>query len=326
MKFLVVGLGSMGQRRIRCLQYLKHFDIFGYDIDKKKTLEVKKKYKIKIEHDFEKLIENNFDAIIISTDPKFHMQYAYLAFKKNIPFFTEASVTNINKLKKLIKLNKVKKNLIYPSCTMIFNDAIMEIKKIVNQNKIGKVYFGKYHVGQYLPDWHPWQNIKDFYVGRKETNGCKELIPFELNWITDIFGKPKLINTYKDKLSNLDIQFPDIQNFSVLFKRNIYFDITIDIISRPQATRELQIIGSKGQIILSFDQRLVKYRNIKMKKFKVFPFNKGKVQKGYINSEQPYIREIKTLIKSIRQKKQKIFPHSLQKDYELLKITNEIIR
>tara|TARA_B100001964_G_C13914199_1_gene457271 strand:+ start:45 stop:674 length:630 start_codon:yes stop_codon:yes gene_type:complete len=209
---------------------------------------------------------------------------------------------------------------------MIFNDAIMKIKKLINDKKIGKVLFGKYHVGQYLPDWHPWQNIKDFYVSRKDTNGCKELIPFELNWVTDIFGKPKLVNTYKNKLSNLNIQFPDIQNFSVKFNKNIYFDITIDILSRPQATRELQIIGSEGQIILSYDQGLMKYRNIKMKKFKVFSFNKEKVQKGYVNSELPYIREIESLIKSIKLKKQKIFPHSLEKDFELLKITNAIVK
>ena len=209
---------------------------------------------------------------------------------------------------------------------MVFNDAIMKIKDLIKKKKIGKVYFGKYHVGQYLPDWHPWQNIKDFYVGRKETNGCKELIPFELNWMTDIFGKPKLINSYKKKLSNLKIKFPDIQNFSVYFKNNIYFDITIEILSRPQATRELQIIGSEGKIILSFDQGLMKFRNIKMKKFKIFPFNKGKIQKGYINSELPYIREVKTFIKSIKLKSQKLFPHSLEKDINLLKITNEITK
>ena len=43
MKFLVIGLGSMGTRRIRCLQHLKYFDIHGYDIDPKKTLNAKKK-------------------------------------------------------------------------------------------------------------------------------------------------------------------------------------------------------------------------------------------------------------------------------------------
>ena len=178
MKFLVVGLGSMGQRRIRCLQHLKHYNIFGYDIDKNKILNAKKKYNIKVNTNLNDLLDQEFDAIIVSTDPMYHMKYAYLALKKNTPVFIEASVTNIKKIKKLIQLNKQKKNLIFPSCTMIFNDSIMEIKKIINQKKIGKVYFAKYHVGKYLPDWHPWEKIKNFYGGRKETNGCKELIPF----------------------------------------------------------------------------------------------------------------------------------------------------
>ena len=167
MKFLIIGLGSMGQRRIRCLQYLKYFEIHGYDVDVTKLSTVKKRYKIKVEQNFNRVIEKKFDAIIISTDPKYHMKYAFIALKKKIPCFIEASVTNIRQLKKLIKENKTNKNLIFPSCTMIFNDAIMQIKKLVRKNKIGTIYFGKYHVGQYLPDWHPWQNIKDFYARNK---------------------------------------------------------------------------------------------------------------------------------------------------------------
>ncbi len=32
LKFLVIGLGSMGKRRIRCLQSLGHTDMIGFDI------------------------------------------------------------------------------------------------------------------------------------------------------------------------------------------------------------------------------------------------------------------------------------------------------
>ena len=32
MKFLIVGLGSMGKRRIRCLKSLGYEDIVGYDV------------------------------------------------------------------------------------------------------------------------------------------------------------------------------------------------------------------------------------------------------------------------------------------------------
>ena len=43
MKFLVIGLGSMGKRRIRNLKYLKYKEIIGYDIRRERREEVENK-------------------------------------------------------------------------------------------------------------------------------------------------------------------------------------------------------------------------------------------------------------------------------------------
>jgi predicted dehydrogenase len=326
MKFLVIGLGSMGKRRIRCLQTLKYREIIGFDINYSRVAEAKKKYKIVAYHNFlEAISEKNIDAIVISTSPGYHMKYAFEAYNRNIPCFIEASVTNADKIKKLDKLCLKNKRMVFPSCTMLFNDGIQKIKEILNKNIIGKVHFIKYHVGQYLPDWHPWENINDFYVGQKETNGCKELVPFELTWLNNFFGKPQALKTFKNKFSNLKINFYDYVDFRIKYKKNIFLNLTIEILSRPVATRELIIIGSLGKLILSFDQKCVKYKSIKMNKFKIFPFNSGKVVKGYINSEKPYISEMKTFIKAIKKKQKNIFPNNLSMDYKVLKFTSKLL-
>ena len=36
-------------------------------------------------------------------------------------------------------------------------------------------------LGQYLPDWHPWESYKSFFVSNKKTNGCRELFAIELH-------------------------------------------------------------------------------------------------------------------------------------------------
>ena len=38
-----------------------------------------------------------------------------------------------------------------------------------------------YHSGQYLPDWHPWESYKDFYVSNPATGARREIVPFELS-------------------------------------------------------------------------------------------------------------------------------------------------
>ena len=47
MKVLVIGLGSMGKRRIRNLLKLGYKDIIGFDIRTDRINEVNKKYHIK---------------------------------------------------------------------------------------------------------------------------------------------------------------------------------------------------------------------------------------------------------------------------------------
>ena len=47
MRFLVVGLGSMGKRRVRCLLALKDKNIAGFDLRKDRVKEAQKKYNIK---------------------------------------------------------------------------------------------------------------------------------------------------------------------------------------------------------------------------------------------------------------------------------------
>ena len=44
MKFLIIGLGSMGKRRIRNLQYLGYSKIFGFDLNEDRRQEAVNKY------------------------------------------------------------------------------------------------------------------------------------------------------------------------------------------------------------------------------------------------------------------------------------------
>mgnify|MGYP001174702440 CR=1 FL=1 len=326
MKFLVVGLGSMGKRRIRCLLALNQRKVAGFDVRKDRRNEAIKKYGIKVFDDFKDAIKNfNPQAIIISTSPQYHMKYAHASLFYNKDCFIEASVCNIGKIKELSQKNKKAKRVIAPSCTMMFHDGVKKINQLIKSKKIGSPHYINYHVGLYLPDWHPWEK-KGHYVWDKSSNGCKELIPFELTWLHKIFGEIKFLNSVNLKLSKMRINFSDISRFSVLFSKKTLGDITIEILSRPRTTRELTIVGSEGKIVLSGEQGLIKFSNIKNKHFKKFTINTGKVVKGYENSEKPYINEIKTFIKQINYPRKKIFPNNLSDDIRMLKLMEKIQR
>ena len=92
MKFLIVGLGSMGKRRIRNLRAINAGEIIGFEIQDKRRAEVEKEYGIKAYASFDEGLAQKPDAVIISTPPNLHMQYALEAARRGLHFFMEASV------------------------------------------------------------------------------------------------------------------------------------------------------------------------------------------------------------------------------------------
>jgi len=324
MRVLIIGLGSMGKRRIRNLQALGYRDIFGYDPRKDRCIEANDKYFINCYQNFERaVVKINPEVFIISTPPDLHMEYAYYAYEKSINCFIEASVVDDEKILKLSQMMEDKNFLIVPSCTMDYLPFVIKIRELIKLNRIGTVLNINYQVGQYLPDWHPWEDIKDFYVSKKETGAGREIVPFELTWLNNLFGNPKALACIKTKLTNLDADIDDIYHFILKYPNNLLANITVEVISRPKATRELIILGSKGKISYTQDTNILKYTNIDMDDWEIIKFDLKNVEKDYIYSEEPYIQEIDDFMKSIKLKKDNkevVYNNTLKKDYLVLQI------
>ena len=87
--FLIVGLGSMGKRRIRNLRANGEGKIIGFDIRIDRRKETETKYKIQIIDDFKILSPDDFDVVIISTSPEAHGDYIRFALEHEKHFFVE---------------------------------------------------------------------------------------------------------------------------------------------------------------------------------------------------------------------------------------------
>lgn len=319
MKFLVVGLGSMGKRRIRNLQALKQKFIIGFDPREDRCKEVEEKYNLRAYQNFEEVLEEKPDIMIISTPPDTHMSYAKIALKNKINFFTEASVTQ-DGVVEIIDCLKDSEIIGMPSCTMRYHPIVLKVKDIMNQPNFGKPLMMFHHFGQYLPDWHPWEDYREFYVSRKETGACREIVPFELVWITWLFGKIDDVIGVKEKISDLDADIDDIYSVLVNFENNTKGNLTVEVISK-YPLRQLKIITENGVILADWTERVVKSFT-KEQGWKNFDIDDGMIESGYIHGEGTYISEISDFIKAV--KKEILLPYSYEDDLKILKILDFI--
>jgi len=320
MKFLVIGLGSMGKRRIRCFQALGHFDVVGFDLREDRVKEIIDKYSIRAFLDVDNAFEqSNPDAVIISVPPDSHHIYMKMAILQKTPFFVEASVvdTDMYQMKKDVLSAGL---LAAPSATMLFHPGIKLIGEIVKSGSIGKISNIIYHTGQYLPDWHPYESVSSFYVSNPLTGGAREITPFELTWFTNVFGFPKRVcGNVRKTITILGAEKID-DTYNFLFDYGSYLaTFTTDVVSR-HGTRRLEIITDSHQLVWSWDKNEIQVFDGHKGKWDCIPYKMAKAETGYNANigENMYIEEIRSFIDFV--KKNNTFVNTLENDHKVLRL------
>jgi predicted dehydrogenase len=317
-KSLVVGLGSMGQRRIRNLRALGHSAIAGFDtrLDRRSRAA---ESGVSVYPTFEEALDAfQPDVLVISTSPAHHLHYAWQALEREMPCFIEASVVDAEGVLALHQRAAEARVLMAPSCTMRYFEGPKKIKQLLNDGAIGQPLNVNYQTGQYLPDWHPWEPIDDYYVSRRETGGCREIVPFELTWLNDLFGAPEPRACVKDKLTALNADIDDVYHCLLRYPNRVLLNMTVEVLSQPRATRELRILGSAGILVFSSEEHCVRVANTADPSWTRFELGAGTVERGYINPEEPYIAEMRDFLDAARAGAAGRFPNTLLDDYSVL--------
>lgn len=322
MNFLIIGLGSMGKRRIRCLHALGYKDcVTGFDIRKDRRDESEKLHGIKTIEKITSDILKKYDCIIISVPPDQHNQYIRLAINNKIPAFVEASV-NIEGLDELSRFAKDAGVFIAPSCTLLFHPAIKDVKQILLSNEFGKITNFSYHCGQYLPDWHPWEDVSEYYVSKRETGGGREIVPFELTWIVDLIGYPEKVTGFFGKTMDVGADIDDTYVISMEFDKCLG-TLTIDVVSRF-ATRSLILNLENAQILWNWTEHQIKIYDAINQRWIYYQNPEGTSITGYNKNiiDDMYIDELRSFIDAIKNPEK--FPNTLDKDIAVLKILNQV--
>lgn len=295
MKVCVVGLGSMGKRRIRLLKKL-NFDttIIGIDNNRERVRTVAQEYEIDCFCQLSTVTEK-FDCVFICTSPQSHASIIKECLQRDFHVFSEINLID-DLYDENIRLAKQKGKVLFLSSTPLYKDEMQIIEDRIRKN--GKSCAYQYHVGQYILDWHPWDNLKNFFISNKNTNGCRELMAIELPWIQNTFGKIKKVNAIKTKLTNLDLEFPDTYFIYIEHENGTIGSLTVDVVSR-QAVRKLEVFNENLYIRWDGTPNTLYEKDIVTNRLKQVLAGKYIHESGYSESinEYAYMKEIEEFLK-----------------------------
>lgn len=322
MKLVVIGLGSMGKRRIRLLKSLyPEREIIGVDTSEERQNQAKQEYNIAVCSAIDNLSASDIKYAFVCTSPLSHADIINSCLKNKWHVFTEINLVN-DRYEENIKLAENNNLKLFISSTPMYRKEIKFIKdKVGSVNE--KISY-MYHVGQYLPDWHPWESYNNFFINNKKTNGCRELFAIELPWIFDVFGEVIDFKVIKNKITKLNIDYNDI--YFVLFKHKTGHTgvITVDVVSR-KAVRNLEIFGENIHIFWEGTPDTLYDLDINNKqKKKINLYQKVEHDSKYADNiiEDAYKEEIINFFDVIEDNTKQY--HNFSKDIDILKIIDKI--
>ena len=245
MNIAVIGLGSMGKRRVRLIREMyPKFRVWGIDGREDRRNEAQARFDINVCESIGEVKKNTMiNCAFVCTSPLSHASIIKECLLNGWNVFTELNLIDTG-YEENIKLAAQQNVTLFLSSTFFYREEIKYIRsKITEKNNWNYIY----HVGQYLPDWHPWENYKDFFVGDKRTNGCREILAIELPWIVGTFGEVKNTNVLADRITSLNINFDDNYLIEIKHWNGNKGILVADVVS-PVAVRKLEVY-SEGKYL-----------------------------------------------------------------------------
>jgi predicted dehydrogenase len=288
----------MGRRRVRNLKALDVTDIAGYDPRADRRDAAGAEYGVKTFSDWSEATACGASAWVVSTPPLTHFDYALQAIAASVPVFTEADVPD-HRAAEVIRRRDETGVVVAPSCTMRYYPGPTLVRSLLKAGAIGRPLIFTYQSGQFLPDWHPWEQIRDFYVSNPETGAAREIVPFELVWLCDVFGAVTDATGIKGRSGAVDAPIDDHYALALRFASGVGGTLLVDVIARP-GVRSFRACGTDG--VLEWDQGAgcVRVRRAGEKAWTVHALDQGTKEAGYINPEEPYIMEVDSFLAAVR--------------------------
>lgn len=263
----MVGLGSIGQRHMRNLRILlgeevqfsafrvinrNHLLTDNLEVVQGKQLE--HEFNLRVYHDLNQALSKKPDVVFVTNPTSKHIEVAIAAANAGCDLFIEKplshSLENVQQLQDIV----TKKNIIcYVGFQNRYHPSLQTVYQLINERSIGNIIGVNAEIGEYLPDWHKYEDYRAMYAAKNDLGGGVILTQIhELDYLYWFFGLPHRVFAMGGKLSNLEIDVEDVSSTLLEFcihGRFVPVHLYTDYVQKP-TSRSLKIIGDNGKIIV----------------------------------------------------------------------------
>jgi predicted dehydrogenase len=211
-KFLIAGLGSIGRRHFRNLIAFGEKDIVLLRT-RKATLPDDELTDYPVEVDLtEALRKHKPDAVIVANPTSMHLDVAIPAAEMGCHMLLEKPVSHsMERLDVLQKTAQKSGSKILVGFQFRYHPTLNKAYELIQSNVLGKILTVHAHWGEYLPQWHPWEDYRQSYAARAELGGGVIVtLTHPLDYLRYLLGEVKSLWSFNGHISPLEVDVEDV--------------------------------------------------------------------------------------------------------------------
>ncbi len=238
MKTLIAGLGSIGRRHFRNLIALGEKDIVLLR-SHRATLPDDELTGYPVETDLaEALRKHKPDAVIISNPTALHLDVAIPAAKAGCSILMEKPISNsLDRVDQLESALKKGGGQLLVGFQFRFHPMLQKAKQLINEGAIGKPLSFHVQWGEYLPNWHPWEDFKQSYAARPDLGGGVVLtLTHPLDYLRMSLGEADSLWAFTGAL-NLKLEVEDAAEIGLKMANGAIGSVHVDYNQQPPSHR-----------------------------------------------------------------------------------------
>ena len=254
MHFLVIGVGSIGERHLRNLLRIDGVRCSFAEVNPAARERVAAEYKVQASYaDYREADLSGFDAVVICTPTNLHVPIASDVVSAGTHVLVEKPLAmSLDGIDALKRLRDEKNVVVSVAFTLRTYPRFREIKQLVDSAELGAVRVVNFYAGQYWPRMR-----KDYpprYAQKRETGGgaIPDHLVHLVNCMEWMFGPPDEVSAKQWRLGLDDIATEDTAFVTIRFPRGQVAQLGICLFQRDTNLR-LQVIADAGTIQVGGD-------------------------------------------------------------------------
>src|SRR5262249_26368551 len=221
------------------------------------------KYGIRAFGDLDEALGEGPEVVFVCNPTSLHLPVAERAAKAGCHLFLEKPISHsLEGVNELIDVVTSRGLVAAVGCQLRFHPSLLRLRVLLSARAIGNIISARAECGEYLPDWHPYEDYRTSFAARADLGGGVLLTQVhEFDYLYWLFGMPRRLFAVGGHLSSLQIDVEDTATVlmnMVVENRSIPVQVHHDFLQRP-FRRSFVVVGDEGQIAVDLRQAVLEW-------------------------------------------------------------------